>query len=848
MPLYQAFSSLLTSEKATYPVVTPRNNPQNTIIYRNADMSYDLRDTNFQVNHDKSVYRIPLYLLSASDYENINKFQSHFATVLAQNKDYTLLVSMPVHAVKLSYNAYGFKHNLKDVTFMYEPTLWFKYKDHNDYVKLDKDSVKTKQSFVTKGFTINPKKWFEDNLKLAKNFNYQDNFNRFWQNYDLANQLNAQITLMQTHLADLFKLYGTNCAWSVNILNNCSNYELPLMQYKAVYDVLKKLGITNADYNKIVSTNEYLLLISNIEDLYKAKDKLPTVKSMPIQNSKYNQQQLLAIESDKPLNLLQSVAGSGKSTTILGRIKYLLNQNIDPETITVLSFTNAAANHITHSFDQPINSLTIAKLIHDIYQANWSHHLSNTATLINSLYLNYGEADPLINQFVEQLSAMESNQKQASIKALHFITEHENKIIDILNNIGQTTLTLEEIFCYLHINNWKNPYKTKYLIVDEVQDTSIFQFIYLLRYATFNQANVFFVGDASQTLYEFRDADPDALNALEATNYFTTFQLETNYRSNPAILLYANQILNTVSANKYARLQLHSSGYSPTGQSNTQTPLTLPIFKSLVNYWHYPTAKMRINDLTNILDAKKWWFDTQLAKGQQIAVLTRSRRLADQACAVLQDMYPGKIVNNITSKPQAELTILSNYLRLYGTEIDYMPTDNLIQFLFIAIRDKLASLFPSGMYDSAKKLLLPEIAEMLNQLEQNLNTDYPRFLKSYRDGTFNHKQLANRVRKYLLNFEINFNLDIQDDIDESTTAISKIIAKSNIVTSTVHGTKGLEFDNTVLLLTNTARLTQADRRVMYVASTRARNHELIIEVSDAMHDPAKFYQQSENLL
>lgn len=849
MPLYQNFSPRLTTDQSKYPVVAVRNYPQNVIVASNSDMSYDLRNTNFQTNRDKSVYRIPLYILSADDYENIKEFQSHFTYPLASQDDYMLYVSMPVHAVKLTYNAFGFNHNLKDVTFMYEPTLWFKYKDQENYVKLDKTTSQIKQSFLIKDFTINPKKWFQDNLtKFAKNFNYQANMNTFWQNYDLAQQLNWQMELLQNHLSDLFKIYGHNSDWAMNLLNNCSNYELPLMQYKAVYNVLHDLNITNHELTKIVSTNEYLLLISNIEALNAVKNQLPTVTTVPIQDTKYNDQQKSAIASNKPLNLLQSVAGSGKSTTVLGRIRYLLSQKIDPASITVLSFTNAAADHIKHSFDQDIESLTIAKLIHDIYQNNWTHHLSNTATLINSLYLNYGEANSLINQFVQHLSDMQNNIKQASIKALHFIAENENKIVNILNNIQQTTLSLEEIFCYLHIKDWKNPYQTKYLIVDEVQDTSIFQFIYLLRYAAFNKTNVFFVGDASQTLYEFRDADPDALNALEATNYFTAYQLETNYRSNPAILLYANQILNTVSANKYAKLKLHSSGYTATGQSDTNPPLTKPIFKSVVSYWHYPAQRIREADVNNILENKRWWFDECLKAGQQVAVLARSRKLAENAREALQTMYPNLIVNNITSKPQAELTILSNYLRLYGDEIDYMPTDSLIKFLFIAIRDKLNSLFPNGMYDSAKKMLLPEIAEMLNNLQQNLIQDYPCFLKAYHDNKLTHQQLADRVRKYLLNFEISFNLEIQDNIDESTTAISKIIAKSNIVTSTVHGTKGLEFDNTVLLLTNTERLTQNDRRLIYVASTRAKNKELIIEASPTENAPAKFYQDSLNLI
>lgn len=850
MALYQVFSPLIIGPKADKPVIATQHYPQNVIISSDSDMSYDLQNTNFYVSRDKSVYRIPTYLLSKNDYEKIDKFQIKFEYRLATRSDYTLYVSMPVHAIKLAYSPYSYRKTLKAVTFMYEPTLWFKYQDNNNFIKLNKNSIKTKQSFILKGFTINPRKWFDDNLtRFAHNFDYTNNFNLFWDNYDLAKQLNAQGKIFSEELDDLFKIYGKNISWAMNQLDNCSNYNLPLLQYKAVCDVLENLGITEAERREIISTNEYLLLISNIEDLHTVQNELPTVSTKPLINTKYNADQVKAIVSNKPLNLLQSVAGSGKSTTILGRIRYLLEQHVPAEDITVLSFTNAAADHITHAFsDQAIHSLTIAKMIHDTYQLNWSHHLSNTATLINSLYLNYGESNPIINQFTYYLNAMQNNKKQASVKTLHFVMEHEDKIVDMLNNIQQTTLSLEEIFCYIHIKDWQNPYMTKYLIVDEVQDTSIFQFIYLLRYATVNKSNVFFVGDASQTLYEFRDADPDALNAIEATKYFTCYQLETNYRSNPAILMYANQVLNTVAANRYAHLKLHAKGYDPNGKSNTKQSLTTRDFTGHVKYLHYPSRHLDKPDLENIINGRKTWLDDRLHLGQQIAILTRSRKIADEACEVLQSMYPDLTVNNITSKPPAELTILSNYLRKYGTEIDYMPTSNLIDFLFIALRDKLNSLFPENMFDSVKKLLMPEIADLFNKLQNDLNLNYPKLFKAYQDKKITHQKLCDELRKHLLDFEIQFNLDIQDNNDEASTAISKIIAKSNIVTSTIHGTKGLEFDNTIIILTGTDKMHQDERRTMYVATTRAKSDELIIEVGANKHDPALFYQHCQDVL
>lgn len=838
MPLYQLFSSKLTSNKADYPAVADNYNPQNTINQNSED--YDLLDTNFYQSRDRFTLRIPFYILSNSDYRKIKTFGKYFAHKLIKNNDYTLYVALPVHSVKLTYDPYKFSHPLQSVLYMYEPTYYVQYHNQKQFIK----TYKSQASIIAKNFTVNPKTWLDNHLaELCSQFNLdllsaQNNLETFWQNYSLADQLNQQAKLFQNNLADLFSTYGQNIDWCQNLLNNCSYYDLPLAQYKNVYSVLKQLRLTNRDYTKVVSTNEYLLLISNIEQLHKKEKYLPTIKSGNVQiNPHYNSQQKAAIIAPYALNLLQSVAGSGKSTTILGRIKYLIDNNIKPDSITVLSFTNAAANHIKQQFNS-VTSLTIAKLIHDIYQANYHHHLSNTDTLINSLYLKYGETDLIINQFIKHLLDMSQNKKQAMTKALHFIATNEQEITKILNSVKQTSLELEEIFCYLHLNDWQNPYQTKYLIVDEVQDTSVFQFIYLLKYAAVNKTNVFFVGDASQTLYEFRDADPSALNALEATNYFHAFRLETNYRSHPAILLYANQVLKTLNANRYANLRLKPA---------KNTNLTGQCFMQNAKYMHYDISRLNQASLEKLFNDSNLtaFINHSLKTNEKLAILTRSRKLASQVQATLSTNYPQVVITNITSQLPAQLNILSNYLRLYGPEINYMPTTTLPQMLLTAITGKLESLWPHGVYDSAKTKLIPYVQDMLANLKQDLNNKYPILFNKYQKGIIKHNTLSYAIKQYLLNYEIDYNLAMQDQLNQITTDTEKQIENADIITSTIHGTKGLEFDNVILLTSATNNLSQADKRLLYVALTRAKKHEFIIEAS---HTPYFLYQKYQDCL
>ena len=67
---------------------------------------------------------------------------------------------------------------------------------------------------------------------------------------------------------------------------------------------------------------------------------------------KYNQQQLAAITHPQEPLLIIAGAGTGKTTTIVGRIAHLIqNEGIEPESILVLTFTNDAAEKVSLEFN-----------------------------------------------------------------------------------------------------------------------------------------------------------------------------------------------------------------------------------------------------------------------------------------------------------------------------------------------------------------------------------------------------------------------------------------------------------------------------------------------------------------
>ena len=59
--------------------------------------------------------------------------------------------------------------------------------------------------------------------------------------------------------------------------------------------------------------------------------------------SRLNKEQYAAATSKEFQNLIIASAGTGKTSTIVGRIAHLLNNKIKPEEILLLTFTNKAA-------------------------------------------------------------------------------------------------------------------------------------------------------------------------------------------------------------------------------------------------------------------------------------------------------------------------------------------------------------------------------------------------------------------------------------------------------------------------------------------------------------------------
>lgn len=364
-----------------------------------------------------------------------------------------------------------------------------------------------------------------------------------WSSLEIADQIGD-------HITDLFAT-GTPSDAALNRLISqlryLETYPVALEAYRQIHATL--IATCPPDVARVLVKQNVNLLINH--ELQALDDLKPQLTSLPPApngaasiNPMFSSQQLGAITSEDPLVLLQSGAGTGKSSTILARIAHLTqDRGVDPNDIMVISFTNAAADNIREK-NPHVGSSTIARMIHEIYSLNHpTHELSSVETIVNSLSI-YFPTNPLASSFQQRLIATDIRRSvPGATTALNGFVEHyRNEVLEMLDTIGQTCLELEIILAYQLIDTMVEPahISSRYLIVDEVQDNSIFEFIYILRYVAKHMENLFIVGDASQTLYEFRASNPKALNALEASGIFQCYQLTTNYRSNQSILDFAN--------------------------------------------------------------------------------------------------------------------------------------------------------------------------------------------------------------------------------------------------------------------------------------------------------------------
>lgn len=705
-------------------------------------------------------------------------------------------------------------------------------------------------------FTENPLLTGLKELKPLQRTNAEDDFRTWLNDYKLYDRMEQcakdwagdGIARHTCEIIDVGSI-SNNLEPIARQLRYLENYQVSLDAYQSIFDHLEQT-FNNDILKMLVRQNLNLLMNQTLSEIKSVKHlfPVPPTSALGINQPKpavpaihphlaslglampmavpqtptltYSTQQKRAIESVDTCTLVRSGAGSGKSSVILARVDNLINNGVHPQDITVTSFTNAAADNIKAK-NPLVNTGTIAKLIHDIYRNNYpTHELSSLDTVMNSLNI-YLPNNSDAHEFRRILMNVARNEPQAFSALNIYIEDNFDLVLNMLNTIRQTTLELEITICYQSIDQLQESgTPPKFLILDEVQDTSIFEFIFMLRYAIKHKANVFMVGDAAQVLYEFRAANPKALNTLEKSGVFATFELTTNYRSNQEILDFANVILKNIEANQFAQIQL---------QANNLHPVTPQSFTEKVKLVKREFARMTevTGALPDILMSKevRSYIDECLKKNETVAFLSHTRRNVYTAEDTLRTMYPNAVIHNLTPKLNIDNTMFTKFITNYWDEIKLVNPQNAA---FTIHREMIKHCAQLEKGDPAKvqKIITERSLKWYTTTAPKLGS----WLSQNAAGKMTNDEFFDTVRESLISFEIAENSVRRSILGQQNDKAKKARMEEHpdIVVSTIHSVKGLEFDHVIVLYQDTMQMDEADKRMFYVAFTRAMKSEMII--------------------
>jgi DNA helicase-2/ATP-dependent DNA helicase PcrA len=614
-----------------------------------------------------------------------------------------------------------------------------------------------------------------------------------------------------------------------------------------------------------------------------------------------NQEQLdVVLHGDGPCLVLAG-AGSGKTRTITYRVAYLLEQGVDPSLILLLTFTNKAAKEMLQRVGAlvgPQAARIWGGTFHSVasrllrscaetlgYHANFSIFDADDADDLVKAVMKDLLIDPKARRFpspsvVQNILSYARNTQRSIEEVLtakhpHFaqfaseivtigIQYQERKkasnAMDFDDLLSLMALALEDeklcqgfsqMFCYV--------------LVDEYQDTNAIQARIVKGFGATHQ-NVLVVGDDAQSIYAFRGADvKNILSFPKQWPGAKMFKLLTNYRSVPEILELANDSLNH-NTEKFEKelIAMRSSGPKPKlvpctsaaqearyiadqilqlRAEGTALANMAVLFRSSAHSQALEFELMK-RDLPYEYRGGQKFFERAHIK-DLVAFLRAAANPADEVAWL-------RILGLQTGIGATTAGNLAKRAVRIGTFADVVQAPEMLalsgrgrvgwqEFMEIGESIVARAPWPAGMiravldssYRSSLEREYPNWRERLEDLEQ-----LARFAESYED-----------VSRFL------GDIALYDEVMGGRTGDTAQPGEERIILSTIHQAKGLEWDAVFIIhLADTAfpnRRAMAEeggmeeeRRLFYVAVTRARRHLVLSYPMTMGYDALAFNQMS----
>ncbi|PAF51257.1 ATP-dependent helicase [Helicobacter sp. 13S00477-4] len=393
-----------------------------------------------------------------------------------------------------------------------------------------------------------------------------------------------------------------------------------------------------------------------------------------MKNLQLNTEQKSAATAPMGHNLIIASAGTGKTSTIVGRIAYLLESGISPKEILLLTFTNKASvemiERVAKIFSKKdakeIESGTFHAVAYRYLKEHFKISLKQPRELKilfksiaeKRIYLQRNNTQPYSAQYLYDIHSLYLNsQKKQNFEQWLIKKSPEQAIyIPIYEDIFYEFSVLKKTYGYADYNDLlilykeemskqTNPYQE--VLCDEYQDTNPLQDSVI---NAINPPSLFCVGDYDQSIYAFNGADISIIsNFTQKYPNANVFTLKKNYRSSYAILDLANKIIQKNERIYEKNLEVVKKG--------DYTPPKLLVYDEL--FLQYQGIAQKIATSNYNLD--------------DIAVIFRNNASADGCEASLRELgIPSRRKGGISFFDTKEISLMLDICSLFYNSKDMM--------------------------------------------------------------------------------------------------------------------------------------------------------------------------------
>ena len=594
---------------------------------------------------------------------------------------------------------------------------------------------------------------------------------------------------------------------------------------------------------------------------------------------KLNRQQREAVQATEGPVLLLAVPGSGKTTVLVTRLGYMIMaKNISSSNILTLTYTVSATNDMKERFislfgenvERPkfktINSLcnSIIKFYGDQIGKE-AYRLENDEkvllSIISSLYLKYentypteGDLKSIKTYFTyikNKMLTEEEIRKLEKEADCHLLSIYQG-YCEELKNRSCMDFDDQMVYAYrlLKLVPWLLEYYQNlypYICVDEAQDTSKIQHE-IIRLLASGSKNLFMVGDEDQSIYGFRAAYPKALLKFEKEyKNAKVLYMEENFRSNANIVKAADEFIkkNTLR---------HKKNMRPVRQAGSQIEeITLKNRKEQYLFLKIVAERCEENTAVLYRDNESAVPLVDLLDRHGISYQIRNRELS---------FFTNRVVTDIITiiRFSMDMKDTSLFEMIYYKMATYLSKEMALKACEIS-KEYHISIF-TAIFGYLE--LKPNHRKSLKLLETNLSQ-------------LNHLNPSRAINRILMQIGYQNYME-RNNLDDSKIFILNQIAsgeetvagflrrmdelkeifrekindqKNHFILSTIHGSKGLEYDTVYLIdildgifpeevPKETGRIKQEEvesyeeeRRLFYVGITRARQNLYLFRLQES---------------